>query len=503
MDIEFTRKAVRRFVFDKKNAIPLSSVIPSEILKLNIEYPDMPISGAATSYCIKEGKLAISADSSSTCAMWAGGFNPFATYDIDIAACSGEKVKVGAQFALPDHSKRMVVLAGFKNGSCYELEFLIEVDGKMLCAKTVLLAEEIMGSFTLRIQLMATGLNIYTVQQNTNQVIFTSDFSELIDLRRKEYIRSFEFHILTSFENAGCVTLTEAGSYLTTGAGQADICAITYKEGAPFLDRGRLWFLMTIRGRHISHPTQGVFSMDPSVFDIHLEGVIVFDRGDGLLRNEIASHIFYDPEHEEWRGITVGFSAGGDADKKIPKQMWAVSSKKDPRFGFSVMQVKPVVIPQGEEDPYLIYDKECNKWRLLYCAEGIDFPAAIAEADHWDGPYLKIAGPIGLNSTGCMLQKIGEKYYALFGSSDRVFYVYSYPELKQLGTLDMKRPPWDDVINTRCWPNVIPLPDGYPAPYIALSMDRVNYPGLDGWTYGALYLYHGYLKEGERDEYEF
>lgn len=41
---------------------------------------------------------------------------------------------------------------------------------------------------------------------------------------------------------------------------------------------------------------QYVFSFNSSVFDIRLEGVIVFDRGDGLLRNEIASHIYYDNE---------------------------------------------------------------------------------------------------------------------------------------------------------------------------------------------------------------
>ncbi len=34
----------------------------------------------------------------------------------------------------------------------------------------------------------------------------------------------------------------------------------------------------------------------------------------------------------------------------------------------------------------------------------------------------------------------------------------------------------------------------YPFNYVALMMDRFNYPGMQGpnWTYGALYLYHGY-----------
>ena len=51
----------------------------------------------------------------------------------------------------------------------------------------------------------------------------------------------------------------------------------------------------------------------------------------------------------------------------------------------------------------------------------------------------------------------------------------------------MDLPPWNDHNGTRIWPNVIPLPAGYPAPYIALMMDRVNFPVMPNpnWTYGA------------------
>ncbi|MEX2592637.1 MAG: hypothetical protein WD426_07670 [Anditalea sp.] len=294
--------------------------------------------------------------------------------------------------------------------------------------------------------------------------------------------------------------------------GQADLCAITYKNGEPFMDQGRLWFTMTIRGRH--YP-QGVFSMNPSVFDVRLEGVIAFDRGDGLLRNELASHIYYDEEADEWRGLTVGMSSWYDPkapwfdpDKEIKKTIWAISSEKDPRFGFSIMQAKPVELPNASEDPHIIYDQSVEKWRVLACAWGEgkmegQFPAALYESDNWDGPYKMIAGPVEVNSTGCLLQKFGSKYYALFGGADRKFYVYSYPDLRQLGALNMFRPPWNDEEGTRCWPNVIPLPDGYPAPYISLTMDRVVYKGLESHIYGALYLYHGHPVNGEREIYEY
>jgi hypothetical protein len=49
------------------------------------------------------------------------------------------------------------------------------------------------------------------------------------------------------------------------------------------------------------------------------------------------------------------------------------------------------------------------------------------------------------------------------------------------------------------------LPEGYPARYIALMMDRINFPGMpkQNWTYGAMYLYHAHLPEGNETPYEY
>ena len=177
--------------------------------------------------------------------------------------------------------------------------------------------------------------------------------------------------------------------------------------------------------------------------------------------------------------------------------------KARPKVRLFNNEAKTVELPDSSEDPHIIYDKEADKWRVLVCTTRGGFAAAVYEADKWDGPYKMIAGPVDVNSTGCLLQRIGAQYYALFGSSDHKFYVYSYPDLRQLGDLDMHRPPWSESENSRCWPSVIPLPDGYPAPYIALSMDRANFTNQIGWTYGALYLYHGHPKDGERATYEY
>jgi hypothetical protein len=317
------------------------------------------------------------------------------------------------------------------------------------------------------------------------------DFNEYLDLRKIEVINSFQSNLFLKLKE-GKVDIRKVGSALTSGMGLADIRAITYENGDPLLDKGRLWYTMTVRGMGLPHPVQGVFSMNPSVFDIKMEGIIVFDRKDGLLRNEVASHIYYDRKDSIWRGLTTGFSSF--ASKTEKKQLLSIESKKDPRFGFSIMQATPFGMVGDYEDPHLLYDSKVKKWRMLTCVKEDGYKAIMLESDSWNKGYTKIAGPVAFNSTGTSIQKIGNQFYCFSGSKDRKIYIYSYPDLKEAGTLKMDLPPWDETTGSRVWPNVVQLPDGYPFRYVALMMDRFNYPGLQSpnWTYGALYLYHGF-----------
>ena len=492
LDIKFQRQAVHRLVFDKDQAIPLSMLRPANSVSLDIEHPVIPVSGGETHYAIQEGRLKASASEVSESAIWVGGFNPFATYEVSFQESVGDGLQAGVEFATPDNRHRLMVLAEFQKNHCVALHWRAFVDGLKPVDERVELEHPVENPFLFRVQLLGSGLNVFVEEHGVSRVILTRNFSEILDLRRKEHIRTFEFRILTQLAAGQSVGINQADSSLSTGVGQADIRAMTYEDGSPILDGGRLWFTMSVRGRRLPHPMQGIFSLNPSVFDLRYEGVVVFDRGDGLLRNDMASHIFFDRNAKEWRGMTVGFSTTGDPGNTERKRIWVISSKRDPRFGFSVMKSWPVSMPIRGEDPHILFDSEVNKWRVLACSKGkVGWPATLYESETWDGPYRLIAGPVDVNSTGVLLQKFGSQIYALFGSKDRQFYVYSYPELNPLGALNMHRPPWNDTSNTRCWPNVIPLPEGYPAPYIALSMDRTNYSGLGGWTYGTLYLYHG------------
>lgn len=490
-EINFTRQGVRRFVFDPTHTIPLAALKPAEVVGMTAMYPVTHHLDGHARVAVDHGRLLVGSDSETHTAVWFGGFNPFATYTIDVASSEGEGA-VGFEFADAANAEQFAIAVRYRQRRIADVRLRIVKDGDVIADESIATHippdEHLQGKLIL--QLLGSGLTLYLQNEGLPQPIAQSDFSQKLDLREKRYLHAFQSRVSVQLEH-GAVGINGAAAALTSGMGLADIRAITYEDGSPLLDQGRLWYTMTIRGRALPHHVQGVFSMDPTVFDLRFEGVIVFDRADGILRNEVASHIFYDRQDRVWRGITTGFSAY--ANPQEHKQLLAVESTKDPRFGFSVMRAAPFGVVGDIEDPHILYDAKAGKWRILICENNGGYKAIMLESALWDRDYQRIAGPVAHNSTGTSIQHIGGIPYCFSGSSERAIFIYSYPDLQEVGTLKMDLPPWDGDSGTRVWPNVVELPEGYPFRYVALMMDRFNYPGLEGpnWAYGALYLYHG------------
>lgn len=496
--IEFRRQAVRRMIFDKSQDIPLAALQPAKIIGLDLMHPFIGEKTGRAQFSIVDGKLKIHAEISSMSTRWVGGFNPFATYDLAVSNYNGSGT-TGVMFRDSKQNNKITVSLVLADGKCKAIRWVVIKDGAEVERKEFPLPKKVPPEFPirLRVQMLAVGANLFIEHSGQSFMIAQPDFVKHFDLRRKDLMQRFEFCLHNELDAGATLTIHEATAALTPGCGQADIRAITRPNGEPLIDNGRLWFTMTVRGRALPHPLQGVFSLNPSVFDIRFEGIIVFDMGDGLLRNELASHIFFDEASGEWRGWTTGFSAFGSKSRKEEKAILAISSKRDPRRGFSVMRAYPVGLQGSHEDPHGIYDAEVKKWRLLLSEHVGRYRAGMWESDHWDRDYQRLSAPVKMDSTGTMLQKIGSRRYAIFGSADRKVYIRNYPDLTPAGELNIHLPPWNEDTGTRIWPNIIPLPEGYPARYIAVMMDRLNYPGMRGsnWTYGAMYLYYGYPEE--------
>jgi len=488
--IKFVRQGVQRMIFDQDQSIPLASLEPGKVIGLPVMHPASHYSDEQSRISISDDKLLIESEEETRTGIWFGGFNPFATYTIDLASCIG-KGEIGFEFSDADRMEQFFITVGFENTRLTGTHLRVIKNSAVKADESISvnLSGDEKVSGTLILQMLGSGLVLYKQNLGLPEIIGQSDFSGYIDLREKDRIHSFQSKLFLHLEDAE-LKISKVEMALTTGVGQADIRAITYENGDPLLDQGRLWYTMSIRGRALPHHIQGVFSMDPAVFDLRLEGVILFDRDDGMLRNEIASHVFYDRNEEIWRGLTTGFSAYANPEEK--KQLLAIESKIDPRFGFSIMKAVPFGMVGDIEDPHILYDSEAQKWRMLTCENLKGYKAVVLESDHWNKDYQKIAGPVKHNSTGTSIQKIGDQLYCFSGSKEREIFIYTYPELEEVGVLDMDLPPWSETSGTRVWPNVVQLPEGYPVRYIALMMDRFNYPGMKGphWSYGALYLYH-------------
>lgn len=489
-EIEFVRQGVRRYIFDDNHKIPLASLYPNEIIGMSAMYPTTFYSEHKPEITIDNNTLFVKSNMEAQASIWFGGFNAFATYTMELKSCEG-KGDIGFEFSNDDKTERFIIAIEYNKKQIKDAKLIYIKDSKEVSNISILTNKaELEGKVIL--QMLGSGFTIYVQNNNLPIPIGQSDFASFVDLREKQYMRSLQSSIYLSIVE-GSLVIGKVESALSSGMGLADIRAITYEDGSPLLDKDKLWYTMTIRGRALPHHTQGVFSLNPSTFDLKFEGIILFDRNDGLLRNEVASHIFYDRKEECWRGITTGFSAYAIPSEK--KQLLAVESKSDPRFGFSIMNAKPMGVIGDYEDAHILFDTEANKWRMLVC-ENIDgYKAIMLESDMWNQNFNKIAGPVANNSTGTSIQKIGNKLYCFSGSQEREVYIYTYPDLKDAGKLKLNLPPWDKTSGTRIWPNVVQLPsDKYPFQYVALMMDRFNYPDLNGpnWTYGAIYLYHGY-----------
>jgi hypothetical protein len=495
--ILFRRQAVSRLVFDASQNIPLSSLKPAMVHDLDLMHPER-MANAGVQWSLSSGHLTGSSPHADTSSLrWVGGFNPFATYDLAVEKFEGSG-SVGLAFVNIIKEDSLIAALRFSKGEPEAVTWNVLIGGQSVAQEEwAIPAGTGNRSLTLRAQMSAVGVNIFLESNGRTHMLGHSDFAQHLDLRVRSRIQQMDFALRSDLKGNAHVTLGGASAYFSTGTGQADIRAITDEEGSPLIEDGRLWFTMTLRGRGLPHPLQGVFSLNPSVFDLRFEGIIVFDMNDGLLRNDLASHLFRDSKSGTWRGWTTGFSALDGAGRAEVKTILAISSTHDPRRGFSIMNARPIGIAGAHEDPHGIYDKESGKWRMLLCEHDKKYRASMWESEHWDRGYARLAGPVEMDSTGTMIQKFGNKRYALFGSADRKIYIRNYPDLSPAGELNVDMPPWNDKNGTRIWPNVIPLPDGYPAPYIALMMDRVNFPEMPkpNWTYGALYLYHGYPVE--------
>ncbi|MDR1810809.1 MAG: hypothetical protein LBR34_10505 [Prevotella sp.] len=502
LDLNFQRLAVRRFIFS--NNLLLNELAPSEIVNFKSMHPSFTVSDMHEAQSdeafrpkIDRGNLILDGSCGKNAAsVYVGGVNPYATYDLEIGEYSGE-AEVGLEFARLGLRDRIQAIARLSDANSSVFIRVFKEDSLLRETKFDCVFPS--NAFSLKIQLYGRSLGIFLTESGETRYIghlpVKEHFGDVLDFRKPEVAQNCTFNLVSDLK--GKALINRVSSCLSMGIGQADIRPVSYEDLTPYMEGGRLWFTFSCRGLDTPQSAQGVLSLNPSVFDARFEGMIVFDHGDGFLRNDYASHLFYDRTANEWRAYACDFGGSANKEGRAQTGLITATSKYSPLKGFSVMKavrVEPEWVEGHNEDPCIFYDTDVKKWRLLTSAfVSGNIAARMYESDEWNGRFTVITPPIEQNATGTSMQKIGGKVYALMGGKGNLR-VHSYPDLKELGELKLNlQPHWPQPAG-RVWASVVPLPEGYPYRYVLLTMDRPNFPNVKGanWSYGALYFYAAY-----------
>merc|ERR1712039_199584 len=100
--------------------------------------------------------------------------------------------------------------------------------------------------------------------------------------------------------------------------------------------------------------------------DTRVEGAILFDRADGLVRNDYVASIIFDDVDSTWKYIGCAFSQF--PDDRGPTGLIVGQTKTNPLRGLHILPaalLNSAHLPDKHEDPDVLYDAEAKRWRLV------------------------------------------------------------------------------------------------------------------------------------------
>jgi len=110
--IQFVRQGVRRLVFDQEQSIPLAALKPTKIIRISAMYPIEHKLDRQASVTTQGNELVIQSEPETQTSIWFGGFNPFATYTLDLASSVGQG-EIGFVFSDAKEAQQFFVTMAF------------------------------------------------------------------------------------------------------------------------------------------------------------------------------------------------------------------------------------------------------------------------------------------------------------------------------------------------------------------------------------------------------
>ncbi|MCQ2431688.1 MAG: hypothetical protein MJ175_03700 [Clostridia bacterium] len=300
--------------------------------------------------------------------------------------------------------------------------------------------------------------------------------------------------VKAGFTVRGCAEVSSVRCYMDCGLKQADIRPIRYEDGRVLMEGGKVYLTMSIRMEASCY--SGVFSWVPGTEQFALVGTLFFDRGDGILGNDVASSIIYHRPSGMWYLWICSFTHG--------HILAHAEMDADPRFGVNVIDYQLMELMHeddddtvfrgkpADEDPDFLYDKKTGKWYMTICRiakteEGNKYRYHLFESDHPFDGYRFVTRSSNGDETGGSLLLRDDGLYFVCGSSFSKrarYHIYHLPDMENptVPTFD-----YDDG-GFRGWGTYIPVKRGTRETIYHLTFDRER--GSDfNWSYGNLYCF--------------
>ncbi len=443
-------------------------------------YPKIHLTAPGCTFTQKENSLQLSntTESEQHSFIHLGQLYNYAAIDLDIQAQRAKSGPATVHLSLYQDQQNQFILSQ-QNADVEEGQLTLEIikNGKLVSSET--LAEKgVAAPNTLRIHLTGKFVNVLLVKGEDWTVLGSFDVSEHFELRDKKVLSSFKLLVGAKLGSGAKVAISKVEQYLTTGTAQADPRVLHYEDGSLMVEGNTIWVAMTTRG-YGTQLYQGIYRYDLVTKEWRVSGALVFNKGDGLIRQWAASDVFYDRKSKNWKVFTVSH--------RDDHMLYAGETEKDLRFGLTEIACAKLKYESvgNEEDPSVIWDDEVGKWRMLICKAKKGYQTILMEADEWDGEWKQIEVYEPTSSTGVLLQKVGGKRYAFIGrgKSPCPLEVLTYPGLKKIGELSLSEHP----VGKNIWPAIIPITKETKTVYYLLTFDR------DAWTgprtYGNIHWY--------------
>lgn len=473
--LAFKRWFTRRHFYDLRLPFGELDLATSPLLTGGAVLAPVAIANGGMTLGYTAGNLTLSHATDATMTEGAAQFlalHPFATYEVTVASwTAGAYGNMGWEFRSADGSRRIIATWSKSNGRV-QTEYLLNGVSQGLTVQTI----AVTGAFTLRVQFHGRAVSVWITNGGTTTYAGRLALVGL-DLRNPATRAGWTAGILGRGHTDFTFAVSGAAAYLA-GNGHADPRIVSYEDGSPIQAGETVWVLLTTRGVDIPDAYQGVYAYNTATGQLTATGAIFCDRGDGIMRNDTAGHLFYDRTVSRWRYLAIGHS-----DYPNPRGNWLATTADDLRFGINTVPVAEVDLP-GAPGAALYEDMQAVRdgARWVAVASRDASVSVRMEAADLLGPWAETASA-GTNETGDTIVKMGASRYVLAGTATPAFIARNYDTLASLGALTVDY----DTGGSRVWPVVFPVRTAAGTRWHMISFDRTSPAG--SYSYGRVARY--------------